>query len=578
MAKNAATGWIGLLGRPSTWSVWGLVGATIVATIVFAFGNLMLVMSQPVLSLVTNTFLTVVVFAFLAFTARLVSGRLSETRAGVGIGILLLGLSALRGYGLDWVVTFADIDDGPTAGFRAVVSVSVFAPGLVLSVLIVDLVRKWRRYQAEIVSLSETREKTVDTVESAIDAYASDLADWVRGEIEPTLRSIPSLGTAQARQSLTDIVNSVVRPLSTTLQHPRGDLMAAPDARTVRVALRNFVTLALQGAPLAPGLTGLIFGLTLLPRNLNVGTVLEGVAATMALGLVIGFGTRGINAVSHRFFRTLPEWTHVALLGCALGALGSLIAVMSQLLTSSSLGFDNIFLVGVAATLTLSVLLGGVVNATRYVAQQREDIAQLESDVERELSVARRLQWQRHRALGNMLHGPLQAALNAGSIRLSLASTPQDVSDTSDWLSKEVMTLLDQMPHLDNTSSDLRVTIQRIGDTWEGICEIEWGVDDALVASLTGDALAGAIADVMVEAVFNAIKHQSPEIVRVELVKTLPGHVRLTVSHPGTLMVAARPGLGTQTFASLTSTFSWEEHNGQVIFDALFTQQARTSL
>ncbi|MCF8549293.1 MAG: hypothetical protein K9G09_00120 [Pontimonas sp.] len=572
MSKNATTEWIDLLGRPSTWSIWGLIVATIVATIVFAFGNLMLVRSQPLVSLVANTFLTLAVFAVLAFAARGVSGRLSQPLAGAGIGVLLLGLSALRGYGLDWAIGLAGIDDNLTAEFRAVVSVSVFAPGLVLSVLVVGLVGEWRRNQAAIVSLSDARERTVETVESAIDAYASELAGWVRGEIEPRLRLIPSLGTTQARQSLKDIVNSVVRPLSNSLQNPRGDLVAAPKPGTVRVALRAFVTLALQSAPLAPGLTGLIFGLTLLPRNLTAGTLLEGLAATIVLSLVIGFGATGINVVSRRIFRTLSGWTHVTLIGLGLGALGSVIAVMSQLLTSSSLGFDNIFLVGVAATLTLSVLLGGVVNGARYVARQREEIAQLESDVERELSVARRLQWQRHRALGNMLHGPLQAALNAGSIRLSRARTAQDVSDTSNWLSEEVTRLLDQMPHLDNAGSDLRLTMQRIRDTWEGICDIEWNIDDAMVVSLTGDALAGSIADVMVEAVFNAIKHQSPDTVTVELVETVPGRIRLTVSHPGTLMLAARPGLGTQTFDSLTTSFSLREEDGQVIFDALFVR------
>ena len=570
MSKRSSTQWIDLLGRPSTWSVWGLVVATIVAKIVFAFGNLLLVMEAPSLTLGANTVFTLVIFALLGVMARVLAGRVSESISGIIVGATLLVLSAARGFGVQWMVTVVGADDDLTAWFRAIVSVSVFAPGLVLSVLIVELVRQWRKNQAAIVALSEQREKTVDTVSSAVDAYLLDLSEGIRREIEPTLRAIPSLGSAQARQSLKDIINSIVRPLSASLQNSRADLVDIPPARSVRVAVRNFITLALQGAPLAPGLTGLIFGLTLLPRNLSSGGVLAGLGATVALGVFIGIGTFSINALSRRLFRNLPHWIHLGLLAILLGALGSLIAVLSQLLTGTTLGFDNVFLVGAAATVTLSVLLGGVVNATRYVAQQQWEKKELEEALEREIAAARRLQWQRHRSLGNMLHGPLQAALNSGSIRLSRAKTAEEVDETCEWLTREVTSLLDQIPNLESSGSPLGLAIERITDTWEGICDITWRLEESLVPSLSGEPVSGAIADVLVEAVFNAIKHQAPEEVDVEIVEEKPGQIRLTVSHLGTLLATARPGLGTQTFESLTSSFGWREHEGSVLFEASF--------
>lgn len=570
MSKRSSTEWIDLLGRPSTWSAWGLVVATVVATIVFTFGNLLLVMSAPLETLAANTLLTVAIVAILGALARLLSDRLSPPRAGITVSVALLALSAARGYGLQWVINVVGFEDDMTAGFRAVVSVSVFAPGLVLSVLIVELVRQWRKNQSEIEALREQREKTLETTRSAVDAYLSDLSEGVRREIEPTLRSIPSLGSAQARQALKDIINSIVRPLSTALHNPRGDLVEVPPARSVRVAVQKFINLALQGAPLAPGLTGLIFGLTLLPRNLASGSVWEGLGATLALGVIIGAGTAGINAISRRLLRRLPAWAHLGLLGVILSILGSLVALLSQLLTGSSLGFDNVFLVGATATVTLSVLLGGVVNATRYVAQQRLERKHLEADIEREIAAARRLQWQRHRSLGNMLHGPLQAALNSGTIRLSRATTSEEIRDVSDWLTDEVSSLLDLGTSPENSLSDVRVAIERITDTWEGICAIAWTVDDSLLDSMVAQPVSGAIADVVVEAVFNAIKHQSPDRVDVEIAEEKPDRIRLTVSHPGSLLATSRPGLGTQTFASLTSSFKWQEHAGRVVFDAVF--------
>lgn len=570
MSRSSSTQWIELLGRSTTWSTWGMVVTTIVATIVFTFGNLVLVMTAPVLTLVMNTLFTMVIFVLVAGLARLLEGRARETLAGVIVGVGLLALSGIRGWGLEWVADVSGAEDDLAAGFRVIVSISVFAPGLVLSVLIVELVRQWRRNQSEIEVLSEQRERTLDTVKAAVDAYLSDLSDWVRSEIEPTLRSIPSLNSAEARQSLKNIINSIVKPVSTTLHSPQAALVGPPPSPTKRIALSNFITLALKDAPLAPGLTGLIFGLTLLPRNLASGTVLDGLGATMALGACIAIGTIGINQMSRRVFTSLPIWLHLGLLSLLLSILGSLIAFLSQLVTGSTLGFDNVFIVGAAATVTLSVLLGGVVNATKYVAQQQRDISVLQSDLDREVEAARRLQWQRHRSLGNMLHGPLQAALNAGSIKLSRATTPDQVKETSEWLTREVTTLLDQIPSLDNTSPHLTLTMQRITDTWEGICKITWSVDDSLADSLVGETASGALADVLVEAVFNAIKHQSPDHAVVEIIEEESGRIRLTVSHPGMLLAMSRPGVGTQTFQSLTSSFEWKEEGGNVVFEAVF--------
>jgi hypothetical protein len=106
--------------------------------------------------------------------------------------------------------------------------------------------------------------------------------------------------------------------------------------------------------------------------------------------------------------------------------------------------------------------------------------------------------------------------------------------------------------------------------------------DDKLLASLVdtiaNTPLARAIDDVLVESVFNAIKHQSPDRVDTTVHRDESGQVTLTVTHPGHLPDSVTPGLGTTVYHELTTHHTLENINDQVVFVARFLSPILTRI
>lgn len=557
------------LGAPSTWSLPALVVSTVVSTIVFAFGNTVVVETNPALTLGVNTLVTAGLFGLLRLCAGWVVGRTSTSIAGsVVLAALVVG-AGLRGVILQAILVGTGLDSSQTLLMRVVVSITVFAPGIVLSVLVVESIRRWRADEARIRELHEQRESTMASVRRAIDSHSDELSKWLRGQLEPKLKLVAASSPEDARNTLQEMVTQIVKPVSASL-HNSFPRVTPPVPRTATVAFAEFVALALKGAPLAPVLTAVIFTFTLLPRTLTTGSTWESLALVTALATAVLLGTGGINLLSKRLWGRVPLGIQVLFVMAGLVGLGLAVAGLSQLISDSTFGFDDVYVVGAAAVTTLAVLLGGVVNARRYFAKQSIRVAQLSKELDRELTRARELLWQRNRALGNMLHGSLQAALNAASVRMFQTKDPEELDSIREGLTQEVSELLMAMSTVESEGGDLRVTIERINDTWEGISELRWSVEESVLDTTAGLPVATAMGDALVETVFNAIKHQSPDHIDISLDYSSPTEIRLLVAHPGFLPASRSAGLGSSALDYLTLRHSLTEKAGVVSFEGFF--------
>lgn len=557
------------LGAPSTWSLPALVVSTVVSTIVFAFGNTVVVEGDPALTLGVNTLVTVGLFGLLRLCAGWVAGRTSTGMAGNVVLTALVAGAGLRGVILQAILVGTGLDTSQTLLMRAVVSITVFAPGVVLSVLVVESIRRWRADEARIRDLHEQRESTMASVRQAIDSHSDEISRWLRGQLEPKLKVVAASSPEDARHTLQEMVTQIVKPVSASLHNslPR---VTPPVPRTATVAFGEFVALALRGAPLAPVLTAVIFTFTLLPRTLTTGSVWGSLALVTALATAVLLGTGGINLLSKRLWGRVPLGIHALFVMAGLVGLGLAVAGLSQLISDSTLGFDDVYFVGPAAVTTLAVLLGGVVNARRYFAQQSIRVAELSVELDRELTRARELLWQKNRTLGNMLHGSLQSALNAASVRMAQTNNPKELDSIREGLTREVSDLLMAMGKSGPEGGDLRVTIERINDTWEGISELRWSVDHTVLDTTAGLPVATAMGDALVETVFNAIKHQSPDHIDITLDYSFPTEIRLLVAHPGFLPTSRSAGLGSTALDYLTLRHSLTERAGVVTFEGFF--------
>ena len=562
--------WLHRLGQSATWSASGFVVSVVVATIVFVFGNLALFLSAPLLLFLANTLLTAFAFVVLYGMAKAVEGRWGPTLAGLTITATVVAVSALRGVSLDLLIVSAGLIDTEAPIARALISVTVFGPGLVLSVLAVRAISQWRQDEATIKNLSDDIRTARLVISDTIDAHISDVTSQVKRSLGPKLAALQALSPDEARESLNDMVATIVRPVSRAL-HDTAPVSLAPRERSAAVAFGEFIDVALRGKPLAPIATGILFTLTLLPRYLPGEGIPLGLAIGIAMGAGMVAGTLGINALSTKLYGRLPRSAHMVTIVVLLLVLGAGLGIFSNVMTRVDIGFDNVFIVGSAATLTLASLLGGVVNASKYFQQQRELVSSLQEELDTELTRARQLQWHRQSALSNWLHGPLQAAMNAARIRLTQQeATPDSLTTELETIAAELRTLLTDIETADSTPTDLALVIQRIGAMWESVTTLTWDVDRTLVETITNTPLARAIGDVLVESVFNAIKHQAPDTVAVTLKDDPSGHITLTVTHPGHLPDHVTPGLGTTVYRELTTHHTLENVANTVVFTAHF--------
>lgn len=88
---------------------------------------------------------------------------------------------------------------------------------------------------------------------------------------------------------------------------------------------------------------------------------------------------------------------------------------------------------------------------------------------------------------------------------------------------------------------------------------------------MAGHPVATALADVIVETVYNAVKHASPEWIDINLEVANTGYIRLTVSHPGHLDGPRSDGLGSRVLDYLTLRHTLAENEGIVTFEGFFS-------
>ena len=557
------------LGQPETWSTVAAITAVIVGTLVFAAGNISAFQVSPFLTVLVNGSFIYLMCVVAKFLAKFLSKRAKPDSIGKFLIAYIVVASALRGLVLDLLFAFIGYEDEQGVLLRAIWSLSVFMPGFFLSIIVVQFITKWRADEERIQELTNQRNDLMRTITAELDTYLGQITSMIKERLEPKIGQISNLSKTEIQGSLKDMVDTVIRPISHNLNQDSTNLVALRPM-IQRVTLQDFNNRALQTQPLFPVTTGIIFGLLLLPRNLVYNTISTGIWVTVLVGTVIGIGNWLINLISKTYFRKLPGSVHFFLISVLLALLGASIATISQLITPQDLGYDQLHITGAFASLLLSLLVGGVINARRYFEQQLETRQYLEFDLQQELAKARQLQWQRSQTMSKWLHGPMQAALNSAAIRIGRVDDPAQFDTVRQEITHEVENMLQKMDQAETESADLATVIQRITDTWQDITQFDWQIAEPLPAMIANTPTETALSEVLTEAVFNAIKHASPDHISVSLAQTDNKTINLAVSHLGELRMTSDTGLGTRIYDNLTLRHSLTEAGGLVTFEAEF--------
>jgi signal transduction histidine kinase len=551
------------------WSLQALAATVVVSTLTFGFGNIDLVSHSPLVSLAVNAAITVLVFVVMALLATALPRTMSRKLATAIVLVGLVALSAGRGAVLAFTIVATGLSNTAPVTDKVLASVFVFGPAVILSVLVIAWADRWRHQQARIRELITQREQLEQFVADSVSAHTAEVATIVEQNLQPQVLALPSMNSVSAQKTLGDLVNAVVKPLSKQL-YDDFPAVNVPETKSVFVSAREFIHQSLMGRPFRPLINGAFFVIGLAPRNLSESVTVGAVVWPVAIGVVVAVGTWLANIMSARYLRQLPSAVHFLLLLLLLGVIGVVVALMPALLGANDPDQASYFLTAPVATILIAVLVGGVANARGYFLLEQAKLADLEKELARDTARARSLQWQRNRTLAAILHGSLQSALNACTIRLARAKDAGEAQAVARELSLDIDKVFKALRSPEAHSIDLQTTMLRITDTWEGVADIQWRVDKNVLSTVSGHPVSHAISDCLVETVYNAIKHQAPDHLDVTLEFGDDDVITLIVNHPGTLPTDRSEGLGTRILDYLTFRHDLTERDGIVEFRGVF--------
>ena len=161
------------------------------------------------------------------------------------------------------------------------------------------------------------------------------------------------------------------------------------------------------------------------------------------------------------------------------------------------------------------------------VRLRTEQITELEDTTSR----ARQELWLSRRRFGYALHGGLQAAVHAASMRLA-AVQPGDRASIA-AVRNELRAAFDRVREAAATSTSLETVCAEIASTWDGTCAVDWRISAAASAALAADPIASACgAEVVLETVQNAVRHGRAAHVVVDVL-TDAHHLVIDVTDDG---------------------------------------------
>ena len=171
---------------------------------------------------------------------------------------------------------------------------------------------------------------------------------------------------------------------------------------------------------------------------------------------------------------------------------------------------------GLVLWVGLAVLVSVLAMLDEHGRQHRASLAEINVRLEEVIARLRRESWLLHRSVALAVHGPVQSALIATSMRLSAGDrTTHSVNDARRRLD-QALTVIEQdtheVPSIDDALADL------IG-LWGPVVRIRADVTPNVESHLAGDpGLRRCVVEVCREAVSNAIRHGRAVVVDVSMV------------------------------------------------------------
>lgn len=232
---------------------------------------------------------------------------------------------------------------------------------------------------------------------------------------------------------------------------------------------------------------------------------------------------------------------------------------LDDALTSRLLSTIPIFLI--AALIVIIRAVGGLFTLGQI--NQRELTEQLQWQVAR----ANETLVQERRHLSLQVHGPLQSTVASISLALQEVGHSEDSGSSVTRARDKIAEVVDRLEHGPTTQRSLANEIGLLRSTWAGVSDLEVDADPSVLEAIDADWVsAGTVADVLIEAVANAVLHGGATRVWIALRLLNARTVLVEVANNGSQPSQQHgAGLGSKMLDDVSISWQLEETDEAIV-------------
>ncbi len=397
----------------------------------------------------------------------------------------------------------------------------------------------------------------------------ADLLRRVQDALSPAVKEIQSElsnSSKSASVKITELVETVVRPLSKDIgssSQVENQITQISRRALGAYSKSRFPSRLSAGAMIVPEIA--FFGTASIAIASNVITFPDAVLLTSVVSLLVIFA-------SYKAFQVILKNVWVPFLVALLISIAT--AVISGVIVSAVLGWLGFVL---SPTLYIQFVSAQVVITLvsfymQFLRTQRKDAEREMTEVISDLAIMnsqlRQEVWLNRRRIASILHGSVQAALYASAIRLSKSQSPS--ADEIEAVQADITAAINKLESGERAENFVDV-LEQIRDVWEGAVEVELPqLSSELVTQLEANPVASACAaEVVREAVSNAVKHGKAEHVVIALEQTGPNLLGITVTNDGQPLPAdIEAGYGSSILDEVAFSWQLENRGGYTVLGA----------
>ena len=477
--------------------------------------------------------------------------------------VAIIMAMTVRGLAIEWTSVALGLTTSMEYSYRVGSSLPTMAGGYVVMALVVGAYERHRRLAASLAARRTELDQTHGAMQTQLHEVHRAVVAHVHKLIDPFLLAIDRLveridhgpGAAPIADAMRKIADEGLRPLSQRLLNNASDV----NSHTCRPLSGELPALPLPSHLPMYVLIRPLAGLIVTMLSFSQAMRLAAEPAILLLPIVSGLVPialfAGARAVIGDWAPRL--WMGIAVAG-GIGALGLVLSVYVE----EALGLPVPEYVMYGAPLA-GLLLGLSIATYAAVSYRR-------SETERELqgyidalSTASSLLTQHlfieRRNLSYVIHGSLQSALYAGSMRLLANPLPSQELVSS--IRHDIALAAQRLDAHTVVGVRLEQTLHELSHMWSGECDVQWTMSERtellLAAAPVTEASVGEIAR---EFITNAIRHGEATTVIVKIVVE-QGSVQVTCHDDGRGVSAfASRGVGSRMLDELCTRWdrTWD--------------------